>query len=243
MNPEQTVQQIATALGASWASGINLYATILVMGFMDATGAVVLPEGIDYVSHPLVMVAAGVMFLVEFFADKIPGVDTLWDSLHTFIRIPAGVAMAYGAAEGMGPVVEMASAILGGGLSATSHATKAGTRALINTSPEPLTNWTASVTEDTVAVAGVWTALTNPWLFLGLLVVFVLIAIWLLPKLWRGIKRVFNFIFRRTPVEEPVAPSPAVAEGPAPPDPGPVADTSPRLEAAETAPDKDASSS
>lgn len=98
MAPESILQQISTTLGISWASGINLYATLLVMGVMHSSGTVVLPEGIDYVAHPLVMIAAGVMFLVEFFVDKIPGIDKIWDSFHTFIRIPARVAMAYGAA-------------------------------------------------------------------------------------------------------------------------------------------------
>lgn len=196
MSPEATVQQISTMLGVSWASGINLYATILVMGFMHNTGAVILPEGIDYVANPMVLTAAGLMFCVEFFADKIPGIDTAWDGLHTFIRIPAAVAMAYGAADGMGPVIEMSSALIGGGLAATSHATKAGARMIINTSPEPVTNWTASITEDLVVIGGVWTALTHPWIFLCLLGLFILLAIWLLPKIWRGIKKIFRFIFR-----------------------------------------------
>lgn len=197
MTPESTIQQISTALGASWASGINLYATIFVMGYMHSSGAIVLPTGLDYLAHPLVMLAAGVMFLVEFFADKIPGVDTAWDGLHTFIRIPAGVAMAYGAAEGMGPVIEMSSALLGGALATTSHATKAGSRVIINTSPEPVTNWIASLTEDFAVIAGLWTALTHPWVFLCLLGLFILLAIWLLPKIWRGIKKIFGFIFSR----------------------------------------------
>lgn len=196
MTPEATIQQISTALGVSWASGINLYATLLVMGFMHNTDMTTLPEGIAYVAHPMVMVAAGVMFCVEFFADKTPGVDTAWDGIHTFIRIPAAVAMAYGAAEGMGPVIELSSAILGGGLAATSHATKAGSRILINTSPEPVSNWTASFTEDIMVIGGVWTALTHPWIFLCLLGLFILLAIWLLPKIWRGVKRVFCFVFR-----------------------------------------------
>ena len=122
------------------------------------------------------------------------GVDTAWDGLHTFIRIPAAVAMAYGAADGMGPVIELSSAIVGGGLATASHATKAGTRVLINTSPEPFTNWGASITEDVVVIGGVWTALTYPWLFLCLLGLFILFMIWVLPKIWRGIKKVFGFI-------------------------------------------------
>lgn len=194
MTPEQTIAQISTALGASWASGINLYATILTMGFMHASGAVVLPDGLAYLSHPMVLMAAGAMFCAEFFADKVPGVDTAWDGLHTFIRIPASVAMAYGAADGMGPVIELSSALVGGGLAATTHGFKAGSRVIINTSPEPVTNWTASITEDIVAIGGVWTALTHPWIFLCLLGLFILLMIWLLPKIWRGVKKIFGFI-------------------------------------------------
>ncbi len=196
MTPELTLQHISTTLGISWASGINLYATILTMGFMHNTGAIVLPEGIDYVADPLVLMAAGAMFMVEFFADKIPGIDTAWDGMHTFIRIPAAVAMAYGAAEGMGPVIELSSAIIGGTLATTSHATKAGSRVIINTSPEPFSNWAASFTEDLVVIGGVWTALMHPWIFICLLGLFILLSIWLLPKIWRGIKRIFKFIFK-----------------------------------------------
>lgn len=196
MTPEQTVQHISTALGASWASGINLYATVLVMGLMHNSGTVVLPAGVDYVAHPMVLWAAGIMFFIEFFADKVPGLDSAWDGLHTFVRIPAAIAMAYGAADGMGPVIEMSSALLGGALATGSHATKASARVVINTSPEPVTNWIASITEDLVVIGGVWTALTHPWIFLCLLGLFVLLMIWLLPKLWRGAKKVFGFFSR-----------------------------------------------
>ena len=196
MLAEATITQISTALGASWACGINLYAAMLTMGIMHATGAVVLPVGLDYLGHPLVLAAAGLMFAVQFVADKIPGVDTMWDGLHTFIRIPAGVMMAYGAAEGMGEVTEIAMAIIVGGLATLSHATKAGTRVLINTSPEPFTNIGASLSEDAVTIGGVWAALTHPFIFLGLLAGFLLFVAWLLPKIWRGIKKIFAFIFR-----------------------------------------------
>lgn len=214
MSLEALTTQISTALGASWASGVNLYATVLTLGVMDATGAVVLPEGIDYVSHPLVMIAAGIMFSVEFFADKIPGIDSLWDSIHTFVRIPAGIVMAYGAAEGMGPIIEVAMGLMGGGLATTSHVTKAGGRALINTSPEPFTNWTASVTEDAAAVGGVYLSVTQPWIFFGVLGIFILLAIWLLPKIARTLKRLFGFLGRLLGFKGDPGPDPALSGDP-----------------------------
>jgi hypothetical protein len=138
------------------------------------------------------------MYLVEFFTDKIPGVDTGWDALHTFIRIPAGALMAAGAAQGldMGQAAELMALLVGGGVAATSHATKAGTRVLINTSPEPFSNWGASVAEDLSVVAGLWAALHHPWLFLVLLVLFLLVVAWLLPRIWHAIRRVAHAIGR-----------------------------------------------
>ena len=193
---EDVTQTIALSLGAGWASGINLYAAILVLGFLGATGRMDLPEGMDVLADPLVMLAAGVMYVVEFFADKVPGVDTAWDTLHTFIRIPAGAILAASAVGDIGAGAELAAALLGGGMAAASHAAKAGTRVLINTSPEPFTNWTASIAEDFSVVAGLLIALNHPVVFLALLAVFLLLLVWLLPKLWRGIKRVFGAIAR-----------------------------------------------
>jgi hypothetical protein len=187
---------IALSMGVGWASGINLYAAIFMLGLMGATGSIALPPDLLVLTDPLVLFAAGAMYLVEFVTDKIPGVDTTWDALHTFVRIPAGALLAAGAVGDVNPAVALAAAILGGGLAAGAHATKAGARALINTSPEPFTNWSASVAEDLLVVAGLWTALHYPWLFIGLLVVFVLLMIWLLPKLWRGIKGVLAAIGR-----------------------------------------------
>jgi hypothetical protein len=189
-------ETLALAMGAGWASGINLYAAILVLGFLGATGRMDLPQGLEVLSDPLVMFAAGVMYVVEFFADKVPGVDTAWDTLHTFIRIPAGALLAAHAVGDVGAGTELAAALLGGGMAAASHAAKAGTRVLINTSPEPFTNWTASVVEDLGVVGGLVTAVNHPLVFLGLLALFLLLLVWLLPKLWRGIKRVFGAISR-----------------------------------------------
>jgi hypothetical protein len=134
------------------------------------------------------------MYVVEFIADKIPGIDTGWDSIHTFIRIPAGALLAAGAVGDVSQPMAIAAGLLGGGLAAGSHATKAGSRVLINASPEPFSNWFASVGEDVVVVAGLWTALQHPTLFLLLLIVFILFMVWFLPKIWRGIKRVLRSI-------------------------------------------------
>lgn len=192
-NYNEIVSALALAMGASWASGINLYATILALGIGAMTGSVVLPEGLEALGNPLVIGAAGLMYMVEFFADKVPGVDNIWDSIHTFIRIPAGAIIAAGAVGDVSMPLELAAAIAGGGMAAATHATKAGSRVLINTSPEPVTNWTASISEDIAVFAGVWAALNHPVWFLVFLVLFILLLVWLLPKLWSGIKKVFKF--------------------------------------------------
>lgn len=193
---EQIVSLIALTMGVGWASGINLYATVLMLGVLSNMGHVSLPEELMVVTDPLVLMAAGFMYCVEFFADKIPGVDTGWDGLHTFIRIPAGAALAAAAVGEVTPAVEVAAALVGGSLAAATHATKAGSRVLINTSPEPVSNWTASFTEDLIVLGGLWTALNSPMYFLIALAVFIVLMIWLLPKLWRGVKSVFGWIAR-----------------------------------------------
>ena len=192
----EILNSLALAMGASWASGINLYATLLVLGIGALNGAIVLPAGLEVLSNPLVIGAAGLMYAVEFFADKMPGVDTGWDTIHTFVRIPAGALIAAGAVGEVGLPLEIAALIVGGGMAAATHATKAGSRVLINTSPEPVTNWTASISEDIAVFAGLWAALNHPGWFLVFLVVFILLLVWLLPKLWRGIKKVFGFLAR-----------------------------------------------
>lgn len=187
---EQITALIALTMGVGWASGINLYATILMLGLMANLGHLQLPAGLEVVADPMVLMAAGLMYCVEFFADKFPGVDTGWDTLHTFVRIPAGAALAAGAVGDMNEAVVVAAALVGGGLAATSHALKAGGRVMINTSPEPVTNWTASITEDLAVLGGLWAALHYPVAFL------IALVVWLLPKIWRGIKRLFAFIGR-----------------------------------------------
>ncbi len=185
---------IALTMGAAWASGINLYAAILVLGILGTTGNISLPPDLHILMDPLVLGAAGIMYAVEFFADKVPGVDNGWDALHTFIRIPAGALMAAGAVGEINPAVAVAAAILGGGIAAGTHAVKAGTRVIINASPEPFSNIATSLAEDMAVVAGLWVALQHPWFFIVLMVLFLIFLIWVLPKLWRAIKAVFSKI-------------------------------------------------
>ena len=181
---------IALTLGVAWASGINLYAAVFMLGFMGTNGYIQLPADLMVVQDPAVMLAAGFMYCVEFFADKVPGVDTGWDAIHSFIRIPAGAVMASMAVGDVSPAMQVSAFLVGGAVTTTSHATKAGSRVLINTSPEPFSNWIASVAEDFIVIAGLWTSLYHPVLFLLLLGMFILLMIWLLPKIWRGIKLV-----------------------------------------------------
>ncbi|MFW5854733.1 MAG: DUF4126 domain-containing protein, partial [Thermodesulfobacteriota bacterium] len=159
-------EAIALSMGAAWASGINLYATILVLGILGVTENIILPENLQILTHPMVMTGAGLMFITEFIADKVPGVDSGWDAVHTFIRIPAGAILAAGAVGEVSPALSLTAGILGGGLAAGTHAAKAGTRALINTSPEPFSNWTASVAEDLTVIGAIWTALNYPVVFI-----------------------------------------------------------------------------
>ncbi len=189
-----TVSIIALSMGAAWASGINLYATIFMLGYLGTTGNIDLPPDLMVVTDPLVMTSAGLMYCVEFFADKTPGVDTAWDTLHTFIRILLGAVLAMGAVGDVTPAVQLAAFIAGGSLTAATQATKTGSRIVINSSPEPVTNWTASVGEDLLVITGIWAALNHPVAFLVALVIFIALMIWLLPKIWRGVKHIFNSI-------------------------------------------------
>lgn len=186
---------LALITGLGWTSGLRFYAVLFFLGLLHRTGIYLLPGSLDMLAHPWVLGISGLLFVTEFFADKIPGVDTLWDAVHTFIRIPGGALLAAAAVAGGDPGLALAAGLLGGTVAAGAHFTKAGSRALINTSPEPFSNWTASFTEDAVSLGALWMALLHPLLFLGMLALFVLIALWLLPKLWRGLRRVIAAIF------------------------------------------------
>ena len=149
---QEILPYIALSMGVAWASGINLYAAILVLGLLGLSGNVPLPETLQVLQNPIVIGVAGFMYCVEFFADKIQGVDSAWDTLHTFIRIPAGAVLAATAVGDVDPAIAISAALVGGGLTAGTHLTKASTRLLVNTSPEPFSNIGASLAEDTVVV-------------------------------------------------------------------------------------------
>ena len=178
---------LALAAGLGWASGLRLYATLFVVGVAGNLGWIVLPDGLRLLENPLVLGAAGLMLVVEFFADKVPLLDSVWDTVHTFIRIPAGAALAAMVFGGQGVEWQAAMALLGGTLAAGTHFTKAGTRAMINASPEPFSNIAASASEDVVVLGGLWLMFAHPWLMLALLLLLAIATAWLLPRLWRGI--------------------------------------------------------
>jgi hypothetical protein len=212
---DHLTQILALTLGVGWASGINLYAAMSMLGIAGATGNIALPPDLIVLQNPLVIGAAAFMYCVEFFVDKTPGADSAWDALHTFIRIPAGALLAAGAVGEVTPALQIAAGLLGGGLATTSHVAKTGSRLLINTSPEPVTNWTASVAEDVAVFGGLWAALYHPWLFLALFALFVALLAWLLPKIWRGLRRIgggIRTLFRRPPQaragDRPAPPAP-----------------------------------
>ena len=193
LDPTQIVA-LAAALG--WASGIRLYLVLFLVGMVDRLGWVAMPEGLHTLSHPLVLAASGFMVIVEFFADKVPWVDSIWDTVHTFIRVPAGAlltASAIGALDSHGGAVgTLIAAILGGSLAAGAHLTKSSTRALANTSPEPFSNIGLSLGEDVLVPGGLALALLHPFVFMMLLLISVAIAAWVVPKIWRFIRRLIG---------------------------------------------------
>lgn len=173
---------------------MRLYLTVFVVGMLAKFGVIHLPATLDILSNPIVLGLAGTLCLVEFLADKIPYVDSAWDSIQTFIRIPAGALLAMGAINSADPMVATIAALLGGSLTGMTHATKAGSRALINTSPEPVSNIAASFGEEGALITGGWLVFAHPAVFIGLLCGFIVLMFWLLPKLWRGIKSVLGHV-------------------------------------------------
>jgi hypothetical protein len=183
----QVLQSVALASLLAWASGLRLYLVVFAVGLAGYLGYIELPAGLKVLQHPWVIGAAGFLLLMEFLVDKLPGIDSLWDVVHTFIRIPAGALLAAGATGDTLSALTIAAGLLGGTITAGTHFTKAGGRAIINASPEPFSNWAASLMEDAMVLAGIWFAFLSPFLFLAALAVFAVLAIWLLPRVWRGV--------------------------------------------------------
>ena len=196
MQALDTVQLIALAGALGWASGVRLYLVVLLTGLAGFMGWVELPQGLHLLANPVVLGVSGFMVFIEFFADKIPGLDSLWDVVHGVIRIPAGAALAaavFGADNGLGALV---AALLGGTLAATSFAAKATTRAAINTSPEPFSNIGASLVEDSMVPAGLWLAIAHPLVFVVVLALVLALSIWLIRLCWRFLRQLFTRVAR-----------------------------------------------
>ncbi|MBN8746848.1 Uncharacterised protein [Xylophilus ampelinus] len=196
MNALDMPQLIALAGAIGWASGVRLYLVVLLTGLAGYLGWVALPGGLQVLAHPVVLGVAGFMVFIEFFADKIPGLDSLWDMVHTVIRIPAGAALAAAVFGTDHTVMALVAALLGGGFAATAHAAKATTRAAINTSPEPFSNVGASLVEDAAVPTGLWLAVAHPLVLLVVLVLLLVLSVWLIRKSWRFLRGLVSRVTR-----------------------------------------------
>jgi hypothetical protein len=179
-------------MGSAWLSGLNLYATVLTLGLLQRFHLVSLPGELDFVGQPWVIGVAVVLYLVEFLADKIPVVDSVWDAIHTFIRVPAGAVLAASAFAHFDPAVRAAALLAGGTLALGSHGAKAGVRVMANTSPEPFSNTLLSIVEDFVTVGLAVTAAFHPMVILVIVLIFAVLLIWLAPKVLRSIRRMLG---------------------------------------------------
>lgn len=185
---------LSLALGTAWTSGINLYATVSVLGLLQKFGATKLPGGLDVLDNWWIIGFAGGLFIVEFFADKIPYVDSVWDVIHTFIRIPAGAIVAYAATTDLDPSITIPATLVGGSLAFASHGTKAAARVGANFSPEPVSNWALSFVEDGIVLIGVVLAVFAPMVIAAVLIVFALFFIWFFPKVMRAVRKLFRAV-------------------------------------------------
>ena len=185
---------LSLALGTAWTSGINLYATVTVLGLLQKFTLTKLPGGLDALDNWWIIGVAGFLYAIEFFADKIPYVDSVWDAVHTFIRVPAGAIVAYAATNEMDAGIHAAATLLGGGLALSSHGTKAAVRAGANLSPEPVSNWILSIVEDVIAFVGALLAVFAPVLIAIVLLIFAVFFVWFAPKIFRAVRKLFNGI-------------------------------------------------
>jgi hypothetical protein len=189
MNPIET---LGLALGAGFSSGLNLYATAATLGLLQRFGIIHLPHALEVLAHPIVLGIAVALYVIEFVADKVPYVDTIWDTVHTFIRPPAAALLAFAAAGGAAPEWRWGAALLAGGVALTSHGTKASARAAVNSVPEPFSNWALSLGEDVLAVWLTWMATKHPLATAIIVAVLVIISAFLLYHLFRFVRRTFQ---------------------------------------------------
>ncbi len=186
------LSNLGAMLGGSWASGVNLYLTVAGLGIMDKMGVLSLPGDLKVISNPLIIALAVILYAVEFFADKIPFVDSAWDTVHTFVRPAGGAFLSYMAMADMGPVMQTAGALISGTIAMDSHLTKATTRAAINTSPEPVTNSIASVSEDALVVGALWMMVNHPVITGIIVIAFIAFSIWFLKTMFRFVRKIFR---------------------------------------------------
>ncbi len=185
---------LSLALGSAWTSGINLYATVSVLGLLQRFGGVKLPGGLDVLDNWWIIGIAGGLYVVEFFADKIPYLDSLWDVVHTFFRVPAGAVVAYAAVSDMDPAIVIPATLIGGGFAFASHGTKAAARVGANLSPEPISNSVLSLVEDVIAIGGTLLAVFAPVLIAIVLVIFTFVFLWFFPRIIRAVTKMFRAV-------------------------------------------------
>ena len=197
-----TIEALSLAMGTAWTSGINLYATVAALGIAHRMEMIQLPQNLEVLSHPGVIAVACIMYVIEFFADKVPYVDSGWDALHTFIRVPAGAILAAQALGDLNPATELMAMLAGGSVALVAHGSKATARLAINASPEPFSNWLASFTEDIAVLGSIWLMFHHPLVMLTFVLTFVALMVWLTPRIFRLARRGFDALrtkLRRKP--------------------------------------------
>ena len=203
-----TIEALSLAMGTAWTSGINLDATVAALGIANRLEMIHLPPNLEVLSHPGVIAIACIMYVIEFVADKVPYVDTGWDVLHTFIRVPAGAILAARSLGDMNPALELMAVLGGGAIALAAHGTKATARLAINASPEPFSNWVASFTEDITVLGGVWLMFNHPIVMMILVLAFLALIVWLIPKIFRLAKRGFQALRNKMRGIKPDQPAP-----------------------------------
>ena len=203
-----TIEALSLAMGTAWASGINLYATVAALGIANRLEMIHLPQNLEVLSHPGVIAIACIMYFIEFFADKVPYLDTGWDALHTLIRVPAGAILAARSLGDLNPALELMALLAGGSIALIAHGTKATTRLAINASPEPFSNWAASITEDLTVFGSLWLMFHHPIVMIILVLVFLALVAWLVPKIYRLAKRGFQALRNKMRGVKPDQPAP-----------------------------------